>query len=30
MRQFAPTLLNIATTMGLAAKNEMNGMRKEA
>ena len=29
MRQFAPTLLNIATTMGLAAKNEMNGMRKE-
>ena len=30
MRQFAPTLLNIATTMGLAAKNEMNGIRKEA
>ena len=30
MRQFAPTLLNIATTMGLAAKNEMNAIRKEA
>jgi hypothetical protein len=30
MRQFAPTLLNIATTMGLAAKNEMNGTRGEA
>ena len=25
MRQFAPTLLNIATTMGLAAKNEKTG-----
>ena len=30
MRQFAPTLLNIATTMGLAAKNEMTGGRIEA
>jgi hypothetical protein len=25
MRQFAPMLLNMATTMGLAAKNEPNG-----
>ncbi len=25
MRQFAPTLLNMATTMGLAAKNEISG-----
>jgi hypothetical protein len=30
MRQFAPTLLNIATTMGLAAKNEMTAGRHEA
>jgi hypothetical protein len=29
MRQFAPTLLNIATTMGLAANNEMTGIRSE-
>ena len=29
MRQFAPTLLNMATTMGLAAKNEMTGGRSE-
>jgi hypothetical protein len=28
MRQFAPTLLNMATTMGLAANNEMNGGRE--
>jgi hypothetical protein len=27
MRQVAPALLNMATTMGLAAKNEMNGSR---
>jgi hypothetical protein len=30
MRQFAPTLLNMATTMGLAAKNEMSGGRIDA
>ena len=30
MRQFAPTLLSMATTMGLAAKNEMTGGRNEA
>ena len=29
MRQFAPTLLNMATTMGLAAKNEKTGIRGE-
>ena len=29
MQQFAPTLLNMATTMGLAAKNEKNGGRSE-
>jgi ABC-type transporter Mla subunit MlaD len=30
LRKFAPMLLNAATTMGLAAKNEMPGMRSEA
>jgi hypothetical protein len=30
MRQLAPTLLNMATTMGLAAKNETNGGRNGA
>jgi hypothetical protein len=30
MRKFAPMLLNAATTMGLAAKNEMPGTRSEA
>jgi hypothetical protein len=30
MRQFAPTLLNMATTMGLAAKNEKTSGRIEA
>jgi hypothetical protein len=30
MRQFAPTLLNMATTMGLAAKNEKTGGWSEA
>jgi len=29
MRQFAPMLLNMATTMGLAAKNEKTGGRSE-
>jgi hypothetical protein len=29
LRQFAPTLLNIATTMGLAANNEKTGIRSE-
>jgi hypothetical protein len=30
MRKLAPMLLNAATTMGLAAKNEMPGTRSEA
>ncbi len=30
MRKFAPVLLTAATTMGLAAKNEMSGTRSEA
>ena len=30
MRQLAPTLLNMATTMGLAAKNEKTGGQSEA
>jgi hypothetical protein len=30
LRKFAPMLLNAATTMGLAAKNEMHGMRSDA
>jgi len=30
MRKFAPMLLNAATTMGLAAKNEMPGARSDA
>jgi hypothetical protein len=30
MRKFAPMLLNVATTMGLAAKNEMRDARNEA
>jgi hypothetical protein len=30
MRQVAPTLLNVATTMGLAAKNEMTSGRNGA
>ena len=30
MRQFAPTLLNMATTMGLAAKTEMTSGRNGA
>ncbi len=29
MRQLAPTLLNMATTMGLAAKNERAGVRND-
>jgi len=29
MRQFSPTLLSMATTMGLAAKNEKTGVRSE-
>ena len=29
MRQFSPMLLNMATTMGLAAKNEKTGGRSE-
>jgi hypothetical protein len=29
MRQFAPTLLNMAATMGLVAKNERTGARSE-
>jgi hypothetical protein len=30
MRKFAPMLLNVATTMGLAAKTEMRDARNEA
>jgi hypothetical protein len=30
MRKFAPMLLNVATTMGLAAKTEMRDSRNEA
>jgi len=30
MRKFAPMLLNVATTMGLAAKTEMRDVRNEA
>jgi hypothetical protein len=30
MRRFAPMLLNVATTMGLAAKTEMRDARNEA